>query len=437
MSLLDQPELQSLHRPQQLIRLSSQQDVPTTARVMRLIDTSAFQRLRHIKQLGLVQLVYPSANHSRFEHTLGVYHLALRYINRLSGNSHFQETVAASDIDAFLIAALLHDIGHWPFCHPIEDMELSNIRHHETLVPEILSEQDISGLLDTDWDCDPQKVARILSGQSDSPAELLLNSLISGPIDIDKLDYLPRDSANCGVPYGNNFDQDRLIASLTISPEDHSLAITDKGRTAAELMVFARYVMFSEVYWHRTVRSATAMFQHLFQHSAENMRLESLHHMCDNEFVRELINADGTDSQISQLLFGRTRVLYKSVLEFDHQTHPHLHSSIAHSSYATCQQIALLLHQQLTKIIEIPRDAIILDAPPAKLEVQFDVNVLTRNAAIQPLTSMSPVVQTLATEQFDKFVKRVRVFIHPDYCNDAFCESQLVDALNKAVDALG
>lgn len=437
MSLLNHPELQSLHRPQQLIRLSSQQDVPITARVRRLIDTAAFQRLRHIKQLGLVQLVYPSANHTRFEHTLGVYHLALRYINRLSGIPHFQDTVSSADVNAFLIAALLHDIGHWPFCHPIEDMELSNIRHHESLATEILCEKDISALLESDWDCEPQKVTRILNGHFESPAEQVLNSLISGPIDIDKMDYLPRDSANCGVPYGNNFDQDRLIASLTISPADHSLAITDKGRTAAELMVFARYVMFSEIYWHRTVRSATAMFQHLFQHSSENMSLESLHHMRDDEFIQELIKADCTDSQISKLLFGPTRVLYKSILEFDHQTHPRLHSSIAHSSYTTCQQIAELLHQQLTKIAEIPRDAIILDAPPAKLEVQFDVDVLTRNAELQPLTKMSPVVKTLATEQFDKYVKKVRVFIHPKYCNDAFSGNRLLDAINNAVDAFG
>ena len=152
------------------------------------------------------------------------------------------------DIEAFLIAALLHDVGHWPFCHPIEDMELDETIHHETLSAHLLADDELRTVISKDWSCDVEQVIRILNGETENVAEEILNSLISGPIDIDKMDYLPRDSANCGVPYGNHFDQDRLISSLTISSGNAQLAISDKGRTAAELMVFSRYVMFNEVY---------------------------------------------------------------------------------------------------------------------------------------------------------------------------------------------
>jgi hypothetical protein len=111
------------------------------------------------------------------------------------------------------------------------------------------------------WELDPARVAALIEGSADDPAGRILCSLLSGPIDVDKMDYLARDSLHAGVPYGRHFDQERLLASLCLDATGTTLAITDKGRTAAELMVFARYVMFSEVYWHHAVRAATAMLQ--------------------------------------------------------------------------------------------------------------------------------------------------------------------------------
>jgi len=434
MSLLDLPELQSLHRPEQMIRLSAQQDIPLTARLRRLIDTSAFQRLRHLRQLGLVQLVYPSATHSRFEHSLGVYHLALRYISRLSNNDAFNNSVTTGDLEAFLIAALLHDVGHWPFCHPIEDMELVETVHHETLSTQLLADNELRTAITKDWSCDVEQVIRILNGKTANVAEELLNSLISGPIDIDKMDYLPRDSANCGVPYGNHFDQDRLISSLTISSENSRLAISEKGRTAAELMVFSRYVMFSEVYWHRTVRSATAMFQRLFFSSRNQLPLDSMHHLSDDAFIKALTDLDTSEMNLAAMLFGETRQLYKCVLEFDHQTQPELHSQIAHSTYSRCSQLTERLHKSLSSNSSLPRDAIILDAPPAKLEVQFDVNVISKDGRTVALSELSPVVNTLATEQFDKYVKKVRLFIHPDYVDVVPAPQDLYPLLTTAAE---
>ena len=247
-----------------MIRIPDQIDVPVTARVMRIIDTPEFQRLKEISQLGLVSLVYPAAKHDRFEHSLGVYRMCLLFLRQLAHLDEFASTVSVKDCHALILAALLHDIGHWPFCHPIEDLEIQGIPEHETFAVEYLQRDSLRNLIESDWGVSVDDVIALLMRKKETSVQSLLYSILSGPIDIDKMDYLYRDSLHSGVPYGKNFDTPRLIANLCVNSEGDRLAITHKGKTAAELMVFARYVMFSEVYWHHTVRSATAMFQRAF-----------------------------------------------------------------------------------------------------------------------------------------------------------------------------
>ena len=117
-----------------------------------------------------------------------------------------------------------------------------------------------------------------MAGNVQTPAQRILGSILSGPIDVDKIDYLMRDSLHAGVPYGQHFDRRRLIGSLCLNEAGDALAITDKGKTAAEMMVFARYVMFSEVYWHHAVRSATAMLQRAFYLLRERSRYRAHGH---------------------------------------------------------------------------------------------------------------------------------------------------------------
>ena len=142
----------------------------------------------------------------------------------------------------------------------------------------------------------------------------LLRSILSGPIDIDKLDYLDRDSLHCGVPYGRNFDKRRLIQALVLNASGDGLALTDKGKTAAELMVFARYVMFSEVYWHHAVRAATCMFARAFFELHEGFDLPRMFAESDAGMVAQMREA-AAGSECAALLeglFGRRRELYKA-----------------------------------------------------------------------------------------------------------------------------
>ena len=130
-SPFDIPELTDLTAGGGLIRVPVECNVPFTPRVRAIVDTVEFQRLSQISQLGLVAKVYPGARHTRFEHALGVYHNALRYLAQLRQDDRFCELIGQHKAELLIVTALLHDLGHWPFCHPIEDLEIEGIKDHE------------------------------------------------------------------------------------------------------------------------------------------------------------------------------------------------------------------------------------------------------------------------------------------------------------------
>ena len=213
MSLASLPELASLDTPGGGVRIPPDITVPLTPRVRGLLDTPELRRLAGVSQLGLVSLVYPGAVHTRLEHSLGVYRLALRFLAVLRHDPGFAAVVGPEDAAAFLVASLVHDIGHWAFCHPLEDMGLAEIPRHETLVPRLLDGAP-AAVLERQWGLAPDRIAALVLGTATDPAGRILASLLSGPVDVDKMDYLVRDSHHAGVPYGRHFDQDRLVASL-------------------------------------------------------------------------------------------------------------------------------------------------------------------------------------------------------------------------------
>src|SRR5215510_12590157 len=162
-SIYEIPEVAGLDARQGLVRIPPELDVPLTPRVRQLVDSCEFRRLSHVSQLGLVSLVYPAANHSRFEHSLGVYRLALLYLQQLSYDERFSAAISPADGELFLVAALLHDLGHWPFCHPIEDLRLPSVPHHEMFANSFLLEGEVADCLRDDWNIQPRDVTAILS----------------------------------------------------------------------------------------------------------------------------------------------------------------------------------------------------------------------------------------------------------------------------------
>jgi HD superfamily phosphohydrolase len=202
---------------------------------LAVIDTPAFQRLRYVRQLGHAFLVYPGATHTRFEHALGAYHLACRVTKQ----------------PEIQLAALLHDIGHYPFSHALEE---AGLPRHEVLAARHLQTGPLAATLER-IGVPATTLLPLIQGTSASP----LAGLVAGSLDVDKLDYLSRDAKMCGVPYGV-IDVDRLLTSLTLAP---TVALHTKGLAALESLLFAKYQMYRNVYWHHAVRSATAMFKRL------------------------------------------------------------------------------------------------------------------------------------------------------------------------------
>jgi hypothetical protein len=416
-SLSSLPELRALDAGGEGVRIPPGDTVPLTPRVRALLDTAPLRRLARVSQLGLVSLVYPGAVHARLEHSLGVYRLALEYLRRLRRDDRFAATVSEDDAATFLAAALLHDVGHWAYCHPLEDMRLPGLPRHESLLETILTTGGPADVLQGQWHLQPARVAAVVAGTATDPAGRIIQSLLSGPVDVDKMDYLARDSLHAGVPYGCNFDRERLLASLCLDEAGSALAITEKGRTAAELMVFARYVMFSEVYWHHAVRAATAMLQRAVWLVRDAFEPADLVQADDRDFARWLLAAAaGTPAApLAEGLFGPLRRLWKRAGSFDALRSPAVHAALAGRSYEALAEVAARLAVSLGPRVgrPVPAATLIIDAPPAEREVEFRLQVRGRPGWAN-LADLSPVVRSLAHEQFDSLVKQVRIFAPPE-----------------------
>jgi len=245
-----------------------------------VLDTPAFQRLRYVRQLGHAFLVYPGATHTRLEHALGAYHLSRRALTQLA-ESAAPDPESAKHIR---LAALLHDIGHYPFSHALEEAGLPS---HEGLAERHLASPELKTVLDRAR-VDPRRLLALIQGSSAEP----LAGLVSGGLDVDKLDYLSRDAMMCGVPYGV-IDVDRLLASLTVT---NRLSLHEKGLTALESLFFARYQMYRNVYWHHAVRSATVMFKRLVRCAiaAGHITTEAVAMATDDGLLHELQQRDAT-----------------------------------------------------------------------------------------------------------------------------------------------
>jgi HD superfamily phosphohydrolase len=220
--------------------------------MVRLVDSFEFQRLRRIKQLGLALYTYQGAEHSRFAHSLGVLHLMTRVLDRL-GEIY---TLREEDRAAARAAALLHDIGHGSFSHVME--KVLDFHHEAWTVAAVLSDETEAGQILRDFSPDlPRRVADIIEGKF-QPAHLA--QLVSSQLDVDRMDYLLRDSLMTGAKYGI-YDLEWIINALAIDEENDRIYVAARGLYAVEEYLQARYYMFRQVYFHRTLRSAEAVLR--------------------------------------------------------------------------------------------------------------------------------------------------------------------------------
>ena len=236
-----------------------------------LINSRPVQRLRFIHQLGFTFLVFPGAEHSRFSHVLGAMHLAGRLYDALCAKSDGLLPPGGRSRERRLVraAALLHDLGHAPFSHSAEELFTGGIDHEE-MTRRLLALPEIEDLFAVHGDgLTPADVARLLAGDG-PPTDRLLARLISGELDVDKMDYLLRDSLYCGVRYGS-FDLERLLDTVLPLADPATglwgIGVEEGGVHALEALVMARYYMFTQVYFNVTGK---ALELHLNQWLLEN-----------------------------------------------------------------------------------------------------------------------------------------------------------------------
>ena len=240
--------------------------------ILELLDTAAMQRLRRIRQLGLAWLVYPGAEHSRFTHSLGVYHLAGRamdQLNRVNGRDLFD----GEKREAVLAAALLHDVGHGPFSHIFENvakkMPGSNEAQHENWTLKIIRDDEaINEILRGVSEEIPDYVHQIL-GRTYKPH--YVTALISSQLDVDRFDYLLRDSHMTGVQYGT-FDLEWTLRTLAVESVEKGVetVIIDgrRGLSSLESHLVGRHYMYKHVYYHKTIRAAEQMLHKIIERAA-------------------------------------------------------------------------------------------------------------------------------------------------------------------------
>lgn len=239
-----------------------------------LINSRPVQRLRFIHQLGFTFLVFPGAEHSRFSHVVGAMHLAGRLYDALcsKGEGLLSGDPRSPARRLTRAAALLHDVGHAPFSHSAEELFEGGIDHEE-MTRRLLATPEIVEIFARHGDgLEPGDVVRLLRGGAD-PTERLLSQIISGELDVDKMDYLLRDSLYCGVRYGT-YDLERLLDTVLpiADPETGGwgIGVDEGGVHAVEALVMARYYMFTQVYFNLTGK---ALELHLNQWLQENGRV--------------------------------------------------------------------------------------------------------------------------------------------------------------------
>ncbi len=268
-------------------------DIEVDDPIRLLLDTPALQRLRMVRQLGFSFLVYPGANHTRFEHALGTMHLATRLCNHLALDKDDSLLLRAS--------ALLHDIGHGPFSHAIEPLMESICGHGHDMVAHLLENGSSASALES-LGLDPAEVAAVIGGDH------LLAGAIHGELDVDRMDYLHRDAHYTGVPYGA-VDSHRIIRSTVLTSS--GLLLEDSGVQAAESLLVARTLMRPAVYYHHVSRIAERMFLiAALDHCTSGGDPERLVAMDDSECLQAFRESE---SGITRELIRRlmTRNLYK------------------------------------------------------------------------------------------------------------------------------
>lgn len=329
----------------------------------KIINSDTYQRLRRIKQLSGGHFVYPTAEHTRFAHCIGVMHVAGLLGDKLLGQLGLGDDV----LQDVRIAGLLHDIGHGPFSHVFEEALLEKRgMNHEDVTEWIILKSELADILG-DGGVSKKRIADLVRGRRKSKKDSVVSGIVAGQVDADKMDYLIRDSFYCGVNYGL-IDIHRLIDSLEFS-KDYEMQFDIAARGALEAFIVARYEMFLNVYYHKTVRSVEVMLVKLI-HAADNV-LKLTSFSTPEEFlklddmtlvsrVRKIDPNESEDAKEASWMMGLldSRILYKSAFEKVLHTEDRFVSKVL-----TKAKVRESIQEEIAEIAGVGKEEVIVDVP--------------------------------------------------------------------------
>lgn len=330
-----------------------------------VIDTPQMQRLRKIQQLGLSSLVYPSASHSRFEHSLGVMELSDRFAENLKLSDHKKQEIR--------MAALLHDSGHGPFSHVSERVAEKQGYSHEDFSCRKIEE------LEDKYSNDPERLKSIIRGETE------FGKIVAGDIDADRMDYLMRDSLNSGVQHGE-IDAETIIRLAKM--EDEKIVFSRKAVSALENLFTSRFHMLKTLYRHHTVQIADKMLERALADLANEIDIEDLMELNDYETHNLLLKSEG----VSKRLYSRvnSRELYKRALVWDIDDVSREGLKSLEERIDNPREI----EKEIAEECGIKDDKIILDKPETPEIIDIDVYI-QKNGELKNLKNVSPITSSL------------------------------------------
>ena len=374
---------------------------------LALLETPVVQRLRYVRQLGLAFLVYPGATHSRFEHALGAWHLAGVALRLLEERGAL-EGIDVRSQQIVRAAALLHDVGHYPFSHALEEI---GVTHHEQVAYPLITSGPVASVLRSALgESAPEEVFALITGRSTEP----LQGLISGSLDLDKIEYLKRDATMCGVPYGE-IDVDRLLNSLVIvqtpARTTRMVGVHEKGLSALESLLFAKYQMYRNVYWHHAVRSATAMYKRLVAVALDSghVAADKVAHFTDEGLLVHL-DVPSLPAQARAMLDGlRFRRLHKRAYECPAATLGEEVGEWIASDFHLTRRV----EDAFARELGLPPGAVLVDYPAKTQMLGLEIPVQRRDGRVEQLTAAGwegAINLPRLSDELYRSARRLRVF---------------------------
>ncbi len=337
-----------------------------------LLDTGPVQRLRHIKQLSTVRLVYHSANHTLFEHSIGVAHLAGQALSRLGIEGQRAKAVQA--------AALLHDVGHGPYGHQTEGIIQRRLGRHHDEVGDLLTRGELATALER-HDLNPDEIAGLVAGEGE------LGQLVAGELDVDRMDYLVRDAHHTGVPYGT-VDYGRLLGALRFA--DGTLVLAEGNVPTAESLLVARALMNATVYRHHVSRIAGSMLERTSERLLDSTDIapEKFGRFTDAELLAALRDCEATAEMADRIA---ERNLFKRAVWAEWDAVPEEIVSADHDEIRTFER-------EIATKAGVPPETVLLDNPGEPSMPESSSRVVV-NGEIRRLADQSPLVQGLQASQ--------------------------------------